>query len=249
MLTEERHSKILSVLSENGSVSVTELTKITDSSESTVRRDLAALAEAGKLKKVHGGAVAKETGIIMREPAVKEKLMLNSQEKERIAKYAASTICKNDFVFIDAGTTTEKMIAYITEKDATFVTNAFGHAHLLASRGFRVYLTGGEVKDTTEALVGVCCLEAISRYNFTKCFLGTNGIGIDTGFTTHDINEASVKREAARKSRVTYVLADRSKFDRAAAITFSDIGSARIITDKIPDCRYKDAAVITEVAE
>lgn len=249
MITEDRHNKILSAVAANGSVTVNELTQITDTSESTIRRDLVALSKMGKLKKVHGGAVTIESGIMLKEPDVQEKMKLNSSAKELIAKYAAASICKNDFVFIDAGTTTEKMIAHITQKDATFVTNAFNHAHLLARRGFKVYLTGGEVKTSTEALVGVNCIEAISHYNFTKCFLGTNGIDVETGFTTHNIDEASIKRIASQRSYVTYILADHSKFGKSAAVNFASIKDACIITDKLPDSRYKDITIIKEVGE
>ena len=56
MLTEERYGKILSLLEEQGSVKVTELMQLFDASESTVRRDLNALDENGKLLKVHYGA-------------------------------------------------------------------------------------------------------------------------------------------------------------------------------------------------
>lgn len=249
MLTEERYNKILSVLSMNSSASVLELTEVTGASESTIRRDLLALAKMNRLKKVHGGAVTVDSCILLKEPNVKEKMKLNASAKERIAKYAAGTIFKNDFVFIDAGTTTEKMIEYITQKDATFVTNAFNHAHLLARKGFKVYLTGGEVKSTTEALVGVSCVETIKCYNFTKCFLGTNGISEETGFTTHNIDEAGVKRAAAEKSYLTYILADSSKFGKSAPVTFADIKKACIITDKLQDERYKNLTVIKEVGE
>lgn len=249
MLTEERYNKILFVLSSNSSVSVTDLTKITGVSESTIRRDLLALAKMGKLKKVHGGAVTIEPGILLKEPNMEEKMKLNSSAKERIARYAAGLILKNDFVFIDAGTTTEKMIEYIAVKDATFVTNAFKHANLLARRGFKVYLTGGEVKTSTEALVGVSCIETINRYNFTKCFLGTNGISAEAGFSTHDIDEASVKRAVTQKSYVTYILSDHSKFGKSAVVTFADIKKACIITDRLQDDKYRDLTIIKEVGE
>lgn len=249
MLTEERYNKILSALESNSAVSVIELTEITNSSESTVRRDLSALSKMGRLKKVHGGAVSVESGIILKEPDMKEKEALNSDQKDKIAKYAAATIKGDDFVFIDAGTTTEKMISHITEKNATFVTNAFFHAHLLARKGLKVYMTGGEVKTSTEALVGVECIESLSRYNFTKCFLGTNGISETAGFSTHNVDEASVKRTAMNRSFMTFVLADGSKFEKSAAITFADIKNACIITDKLSDNKYKNLTVIKEVCK
>ncbi len=59
MLTQDRQAKILSILNEQGSVTVSRLTEILSASESTVRRDLAMLASEGKLNKVHGGATAR----------------------------------------------------------------------------------------------------------------------------------------------------------------------------------------------
>ena len=249
MLTEERYQQILALLDEKHSVSVTELVETIGTSESTIRRDLTSLAKMGKLKKVHGGAVSLYQEIMSNEPNVEEKMKLNADEKELIAKYAAATIRKNDFVFIDAGTTTEKMIPHITEKEATFVTNGFNHAHLLARNGFKVYLTGGEVKPTTEAIVGASCVETLSKYNFTKCFLGVNGISVENGLTTPNVDEASVKRAVPEKSYVTYILADHTKFDKTAAVTFSNIEKACIITDRLPNKKYKDLTIIKEVCE
>ena len=138
MLTAQRQGKILDEIAKKRSVTVTELCEVLDASESTVRRDLATLDREGKLKKVHGGAVALTAELISTEPDVQEKLKLYSAEKDAIAKYAAGVINKNDLIFIDAGTTTEKLIDYIEEKGATFVTNGFLHAHRLAKRGFNV---------------------------------------------------------------------------------------------------------------
>ena len=100
MLTEERYNKILSALDIGHSASVNELVEITGASESTIRRDLTTLAKTGRLKKVHGGAVVADYGIMLREPDVKEKMNLNSAAKEMIAQYAAASIRKNDFVFM-----------------------------------------------------------------------------------------------------------------------------------------------------
>ena len=68
MLTEKRHSLILSMLEEKGALSVTELVEQLNTSESTIRRDLVTLDRGGWLKKVHGGAVKPDSGVIMTEP-------------------------------------------------------------------------------------------------------------------------------------------------------------------------------------
>ena len=57
MLTQQRHEIILKLLKEKGSITVTEVKELLDTSESTVRRDITALDKEGKLEKVFGGAV------------------------------------------------------------------------------------------------------------------------------------------------------------------------------------------------
>ena len=146
MFTEQRQEKILQLLNERGSITVGELTTILDSSESTIRRDLNTLDKAGKLTKVFGGAVAKDAVYSTTELSVSQKENVNSDEKQRIARYAATLVEPEDFVYIDAGTTTECMIDFLTEKRATYVTNAVTHARKLAVSGFRVILIGGELK-------------------------------------------------------------------------------------------------------
>lgn len=247
MLTEKRYNQILECLKEKSTVTVSELVEFIGASESTIRRDLNSLDKMGKLIKLHGGAATIENDFSLEEHSVEIKKNLNSKEKEEIAKYAASTLRKGDFVYIDAGTTTEKMIDYISETDVTFVTNGFTHAKKLAKRGFRVLITGGQIKVSTEAVVGTDTVEAIRKYNFTKCFMGTNGISLTSGFTTPDIDEASVKSAAIQNSYITYILADHTKFDVVSSVTFASSAKGCIITDILANDKYKEKCVIKEV--
>ena len=136
MLTEERFHKILSVLNEKKAVTVNELVALLNTSESTIRRDLNALANLGKLNKVHGGAVVIDKNLTTEEKDVKTKHDLNREDKISIAKFSASLIEKGDFVYIDAGTTTEILAEYIEEKEATYVTNGIVHAKKLIEKGY-----------------------------------------------------------------------------------------------------------------
>ena len=247
MLTEERHSMIIKAVNERSSVTIAELAEILDVSASTVKRDLIILANEGKIIKVRGGAMSKNESFTSVEKNVEEKASICTEEKMTIAKYAAELIEKGDFVFLDAGTTTEKIIDYLNVQDVTFVTNGFIHAKKLARKGYKVFITGGEIKASTEAIVGAECVLTLKNYNFTKCFMGTNGISLTAGFTTPDVNEARVKSAAIESSREVYVLADHSKFDEISSATFAGLGKAVIITDRIPNRKYNDAADITEV--
>lgn len=247
MLTEERHSIILDVLSRQRSASLAELCGLLNASESTVRRDLAILDESGLLTKVRGGAMAVNESFSAHERNVEEKSGMFVEEKTAIARYAASLIEDGDFVFLDAGTTTEKMIDLIPSKSVTFVTNAFVSARKLAARGFKVLITAGEIKSSTEAIVGSETVLTLSRYNFTKCFMGVNGISVKGGFSTPDTSEADVKATAIAQGRDIYILADHSKFGMAAAVKFAELNKGKIITDKAPEKVYFSETFVKEV--
>lgn len=208
MLTEERFAKILSILQRMGSVTVQQLMTELDASESTVRRDLNTLDANGQLVKVHGGAILKNTVYSTIDDEVVHRKEQNREAKDKIARYAAGLITAEDFVYIDAGTTTERMIDYIANRQAVFVTNAIGHAKKLAEHGCKVYILGGEFKAVTEAIVGEEAVFTLDKYNFTKGFWGANGVSLQRGFSTPELKEAMVKRKSMENCRDCYILAD-----------------------------------------
>lgn len=238
MLTEHRQEVILNIVNEKGSITVSELREMFGISESTARRDLTELDKAGKLTKVFGGAIAIEGPVTTTELSVVQKLEVNIEEKRKIAKYAASLIQADDFVFIDAGTTTECMIDYITCKEATYITNAVLHGRKMAQKGLKVIMIGGELKAITEAIVGGQALLDINKYHFTKGFFGTNGVSMKNGFTTPDQSEAMTKSAALSNSAEGYILADADKFRKTSSVTFASFDDAIIITNVSPTGHY-----------
>ncbi len=247
MLSEERHSVILQLLQERKAVTVTEFTKILGISESTIRRDLNTLAGMGKINKVHGGATVIEEERKTIEENVAEKEVKNVEEKNKIVKYAAGLIRDDDFIYLDAGTTTGKLIDCIKRTKAVFVTNGIFHAKRLTQKGVKVFLLGGELKLSTEAMIGMTALDALKQYNFTKAFLGANGIHEQYGFTTPDPAEAMIKKEVMNRSFMRCVLADSSKFGQISSVSFGNLSQACIVTDRLKNKKYADYTVIREV--
>ena len=122
------------------------------------------------------------------------------------------------------------------------------HAKKLAVSGFHVILVGGELKGTTEAVVGNEAILSIQNYNFTKGFFGTNGISLKHGFTTPDANEALVKKTAINQCNQKYLLADFDKFDNVTSVKFANFGDMHILTNKAPEkYKYLDEGMIDEV--
>lgn len=235
MLTEERFSRILAIVDLEGSVKITDLVQRLNISESTVRRDLAAMDEKGLLVKVYGGAISlTRPQVMVRDESIVKRKAQFAEEKRKIAKYAASLIRPGDFVFLDAGTTTEMMLDFLTPCDATFVTHAVNHALRLSSLGLKVYVPGGELKSVTEIVFGEHTIRDLARFSFSKGFFGTNGISLDGGYTTPDPREAAVKAAALAACRQRYILADESKFKAASNVRFADFEEATLITNRNP---------------
>ena len=247
MLTEERFAKILSILERMGSVTVQQLMTELDASESTVRRDLNTLDANGQLVKVHGGAILKNTVYSTIDDEVVHRKEQNREAKDKIARYAAGLITAEDFVYIDAGTTTERMIDYIANRQAVFVTNAIGHAKKLAEHGCKVYILGGEFKAVTEAIVGEEAVFTLDKYNFTKGFWGANGVSLQKGFSTPELKEAMVKRKSMENCRDCYILADESKFSQISSVTFAPFAKATVITTELKLEIYKDCSNIINI--
>lgn len=231
MLSSERQMIILQKVNSDKVVKVSELIQLLDTSESTIRRDILELHELGKLKKVHGGALAIETPNPGTDQKVNARENISISEKQKIAKYAATLVEDNDLIFLDAGTSVRQMIQYINAVNVTAVTNCIRNAQELLAKGIKTIIIGGEVKPITEAIVGHKGVEALSKYNFRKAFMGANGVSITKGCTTPDGNEAVIKECAINRSLKSYVLADNSKIGQVSLVTFASLDQVTIITD------------------
>ena len=129
---------------------------------------------------------------------------------------------------------------------AAYVTNGIAHARMLVQKGCRTYLPGGQVRPITEAITGPETLAALQRYNFTKAFMGANGVSPAEGFTTPDPEEASIKTAALQRARERWFLVDNTKFDMVYSAVIGDIGCGAILTNHCPDPRYAQLTFVKE---
>ena len=248
MLAEERLARIMKLLSQQRTATVQELCEALDASESTIRRDLNELDRMGKVNKVHGGATLPDSQFLADEPTMAAKEALAVAQKKCIAKAAAALITAEDFVFLDAGSTTLALVRELNGPalDARYVTNGVAHARLLAQKGCRVFLPGGLLRPQTEAIIGAAALTAIQQYNFTKAFMGANGVALDSGFTTPDPEEAAVKAAALHRARETWFLVDDTKFAQVYPAVICDLHSGAILTNRCPNPKYRQYTLIKE---
>lgn len=239
MLTPERHRFILSLLQEQKVATVQELSAATETSESTIRRDLVQLEQEGKLTRFHGGAQWREPSVKSEETTIAQRLSQHEAEKRAIARFAASLVKSGDCLFLDAGTTTFYMIDDLPQ-GAIVVTNGLTHIERLLERNIKTYLIGGSVKGMTKALIGKGAVESLKNYRFDKCFLGINGVHLEHGLSTPDPEEAFVKQTAANASTEVFVLADHSKLGKTTFSFVCEMEDVTLITNDVNDQQQLD---------
>ena len=239
MLAEERFGQILNLLSKQRTATVQELCEALGTSESTIRRDLTELDRLGKLNKVHGGATLPDSRFQAEEPTMQTRAL---------AAAAAALIHAEDFVFIDAGSTTLELVRALEGEalQANYVTNGVAHARTLAQKGCRVFLPGGLLRPQTEAIVGAAAVSSLQQYNFTKAFMGANGVALEAGFTTPDPEEAAVKATVVHRARESWFLVDDAKFARICPAVIADLHSGAILTNRCPSPKYKQYTLVKE---
>lgn len=253
MSFKTRDSEILRLLDESPSqfVSVESLAEYFKTSESTIRRDLQRMASQHQLMRVHGGAASLHfSGNFKFDRLDKEYLERERTEpeiKKLIAKKAASFVKEGSCIYLDASTTVASMIPYLPNfKNVFYISNSPLLASKLAERGLICYVTGGELKLTTNAFIGSYALEFLKRFNFDIGFFGTNGIHPQAKFTTPDPQECAIKSAAISKCFTSFILADHTKFDRISTATFCDFSRPTVITEQI-DEKYKSLVKMIQV--
>ena len=231
MLTQERYQSILSMVNEKNAVTVSELAELLEISESTVRRDLTALDELGKLKKVFGGATAitKTEGVYEDNVSLREHLM--SAEKTEIAKYSATLINNTDFVFIDSGTTTFFIAQALSHhENLTIITNDLYIAYQTPLHpSSTLIVTGGTRRQGRQELVGTVTENFIRDTHVDIAFIGVDGIDLTGGATNANFAEVGVKRLMLEAAARGVIVADHSKFGRIALARICDIKEASLI--------------------
>lgn len=238
MLEIERHELILSNLHVLSKLTYNDIQRFLNVSMATIRRDVDKLDKKGLLSKVTGGVIC--TPNISEEKEIDTKFLENIEEKRIIAQKAAALVSNKDFIFLDAGTTVYHMIDFLKDKNITIVTNGLMHLSKLIAYKIKTILVGGEVKFSTTVLCGAEVINNIEKYRFDKSFIGVNGIDINLGYMTPDINEALVKKKVIEFSTRSYVLADSKKFNKRYNVKFGSLNMCKIITTNKYDISYKD---------
>lgn len=236
----ERRQRILVLLREQPGVRVSELAKLLEVSEGTVRNDLAALDQAQQLTRVRGGAVPKENGPVS-PPALPDRARVNAPAKQRIARWAADMVEDGAAILLDASTTVFHMVSFLQERrNLTIFTNGLEAARALARNPANtVILIGGVLRPDGSSVTGHLGQKMLKDLYIETAFVSCSGFSIEAGLTQLDIQEAQLKSHMIRSAKQVVALIDSSKFGLTSLTPFAAVEQvSHIVTDnKVdPDC-------------
>jgi DeoR/GlpR family transcriptional regulator of sugar metabolism len=192
MLTEERRQVILERLRRDGRIVATELSSSLAVSPDTVRRDLRELAEAGLLRRVHGGALPAAVGA----RPYGARLEQAPDAKAAIARATSRLFRQGQVILLDSGTTTLQVARHLPpELEATVITNSPPIAVALAEHPrVEVIVLGGTLAKEARALTGAATIEALRSVRADVLVLGVCSLHPEIGITVVDLEESYVKR-------------------------------------------------------
>jgi DeoR/GlpR family transcriptional regulator of sugar metabolism len=234
MLTAERRQLILLRLSRERKLVAAELSAELAVSQDTIRRDLRELAAAGKLQRVHGGALLPTTTPL----DYREREQRALEGKRRIARRAAQMIQSDQVVFLDSGTTTLQVAHHLDPSlRARIVTNSLPVALGLTDHAtLDVLLIGGQLDKTLLATGGGAAVSGLRSVRADLCVLGTGSLHSELGVSVLDPEDAYRKRLVVEGSAEVVLVADKEKLGTSAAFVVCSLNEiTRLVTDAEPN--------------
>ena len=232
-----RHAAILARASQSGRVLATPLAASLGVTVQTIRRDLRALCDLGRLERTHGGAVL-PSGVA--NIGYGDRRGLNREAKARIATRAAALIPDHASLFLNIGTTTEAVARALSRHRALMVvTNNLNVANILADNpGITVVVAGGTLRRADGGLVGDLAALAIARFKVDIAVIGASAIDAEGDLLDFDPQEVAVSRAILAQARQAILVADGSKFARKAPVRIGSLAEVdHFVTDALPSER------------
>ncbi len=218
MIPYERHKSIIKMVENNGTLSVSDLSRKLSVSEITIRRDLDRLSRDGLLKRTRGGAASIEDNLS--DLGFFERRTNNPEKKMAVARAASDFISEGDSLFMDASTTCLALADALAEDcSLSVLTNGLHTALKLSEKpGVTCVMLGGTVRVQNYSTVGPATISDAARYSVDKVFLSARAV--DRSLQTYEASEldASIKQTMVERGKEVILLVDSSKLNKVSLI-------------------------------
>jgi len=223
MFLEERHAKILEMLSQDGKVLVKELAEKFGVTEDSIRKDLSSLELDGKLRRTYGGAVSIAEKLQMTE--ANKRRISDVEAKRKIATAAVKLMQPQDLIFLDISTISIAIAQILEKSDANYkiLTNMVDVLVMLARNPkINLYFAGGQINQSRDGFSDGLNLEFISRFRPDVAFIGAFGVEIKkNSLTSRDTAGGIHKARMIELSKASYVIAESRKIGVESTYSFA----------------------------
>lgn len=223
MLKEERQQLIIEMLRQDGKVMASQLSSRFGVSEDTIRRDLRDLTQAGKMLRVHGGALPHSPA----EAPYRERLKLAPHAKMAIARTALSLLRQGQVVLMDGGTTNLQVAQMIPQSmHLTVITNNVPVINTLSDHpSIEVVVIGGRLFKGSLTMIGGMAVQAVQTIHADLFLLGVCSLHPEVGISVVDLEESYLKREMINCSTNVAALATADKIGTASPYVVAPISA------------------------
>lgn len=234
MHERERHRIILSLVQERPVATIQDLVELTEASEATIRRDIAALHVQGRLRRVRGGAEALHPQQI--SPLAAKPFRIsegeNTAKKRAIAREAVALCGDGDAIIINGGTTTFQMVHYLTARRMQVFTNSFAIAeHLIKQSKNQVMLPGGSVYRDQSIILSPFDNDVTRNFYARRMFMGAQGVGT-LGVMEQDALIIQAEQKLINQADELVLMVDSTKFQRRSSLILCPLNRvSTLITD------------------
>ncbi|MDO6481337.1 DeoR/GlpR family DNA-binding transcription regulator [Shimia thalassica] len=226
-----RTVEILEIAKSEGKVLVDDLAQRFGVTTQTIRRDLADLAETGKLERVHGGAVM-PSGVVNLDYVQRQEL--NAAGKARIGRACAAHVPENASIFVNIGTTNEAVSReLLSHKNLLIVTNSLNSANIIsANPDCDIIVAGGNLRRSDGGLLGNLTTQVVDLFKFDLAIISCAGIDEEGDLLEFDLQEVHATKAILRQAKSTFVVADQTKIGRTAPGRIGNLASVtKVFTD------------------
>lgn len=206
----------------------------------TIRRDLNHLCDLRLLQRVHGGALVHDG---VENLGYLARAQIAAQEKNAIGKRASDLIADDSSLFINIGTTTERVAEHLRgHRGLLVITNNLNVVNTLRpSESIDLKIAGGTVRREDGGIVGETTAEFFAQFKVDYAIIGASAIENDGAVLDYDMREVRVAKTIIRNARSVILVADATKFQREAPVRIASISEMDyFVTDEVPVANFMD---------
>lgn len=233
----ERRNSILSLINEQGDVTVETLSQILGVTNVTIRRDLDFLASSQKITRVFGGAkklLPTHAAIELKtKPEIRNANIESADpilQKKSLACAASDLLVADDVVLINSSTTASYVVEYLDNKTITVISNNINILSRKMNPNTILLMTGGQVLPGRDSLSGTYALETLKKNRSTKCIIGVSGISIKGGLTSPVLEESIINKiMVSQTAGMVIAIASSDKIGLDASFHVCDVSKIDIL--------------------